>query len=95
MCFRLLNFKEEENKNVQKSRTRNLTQGEPDSSQSSLLVVEVSKGYAQPRNRIYRGLCKDKDRIFHADVVGAYNILCKAVNAQLSFRKPTPVKVSV
>ena len=80
---------------MQKGRTSNLAQEETHSSQCSLLAVEVSKGYAQPRNRIYRGLYKDKDRIFHADVVGAYNILRKIVNAQFPFPKAAPVKVSV
>ncbi len=39
--------------------------------------ASVSKEYAQKKNRIYRGLYQDGKKIYHADAVGAYNILRK------------------
>ena len=45
------------------------------SSQCSPFAPQVSKKYAQPENRLKRGLYKDGNIVLNADAVGAYNIL--------------------
>jgi putative transposase len=45
------------------------------SSQCSPLAPEVSIKYAHEENRVFRGLYRDGDHAWNADVVGAYNIL--------------------
>ena len=52
-----------------------LRQEEVYSSQCSPFAPAVSKKYAQPKQRVSRGLYKDGNIIFNADTVGAYNIL--------------------
>lgn len=52
-------------------------QEESYSSQCSPYSQEVSKEYAQKQNRKYRGLYKIDNRIYHADCVGAFNIMRK------------------
>ena len=46
-------------------------------SQCSPYAPEVSKKYAEKKNRRRRGLYKEGETIFNADAVGAYNILKK------------------
>ncbi len=70
-------------------------QEESYSSQCSPLTPAVSKEFATPGKRIHRGLYKDNGCVFHADVVGAYNILRKAVKAEFLFPSVAPRKVSV
>ena len=52
-------------------------QAEAYSSQCSPLSERVSKEYAIKANRSKRGLYKDREVVFQADAVGAYNILRK------------------
>lgn len=40
-----------------------------------VLSSEVSKTYACKANRVHRGLYRDGDSVWNADVVGAFNIL--------------------
>lgn len=54
---------------------RLVKQKESYSSQTSPIAPFVSKEYAKKSNRIKRGLYRDKDNIWNADIVGAYNIL--------------------
>ena len=46
-------------------------------SQCSPNAPEVSKKYAEKKNRRRRGLYKERETIYNADAVGAYNILKK------------------
>lgn len=52
-------------------------QEESYTSQCSPKSPEISRKYAEKRNRRNRGLYKDGDEIYNADAVGAYNILRK------------------
>lgn len=52
-----------------------VAQDEAYSSQCSPLVPSVSKAYATKEKRVCRGLYKDGEKTWNADVVGAYNIL--------------------
>ena len=52
-------------------------QEESYSSQCSPYSQEVSKEYAQKKNRKYRGLYKIDNRIYNADCVGAFNLMRK------------------
>ena len=52
-------------------------QEESYSSQCSPYSQEVSKEYAQKKNRMNRGLYKMDNRIYNADCVGAFNIMRK------------------
>ena len=45
------------------------------SSQTSPLAPEVSRKYAKKSNRVKRGLYIDKEYVWNADCVGAFNIL--------------------
>lgn len=62
-------------------------QKESFSSQCSPLSPQVFKWYAVPKQRVSRGLYNDSGRIFNADAVGAYNILCLARKGE-SFSLP-------
>ena len=66
------------------------------SSQCSPHTPEVSAKYAVGENRIYRGLYKDGNEIFHADTLGAFNILRMTFpNAIVPLPYRVPIKVSV
>lgn len=52
-----------------------IRQKEAYSSQCAPDSVEVSKEYAEKKNRKYRGLYMCDGKVYNADVVGAYNIL--------------------
>lgn len=54
---------------------RLIKQKESYSSQTSPIAPFVNKEYAKKSNRIKRGLYKDGDNMWNADIVGAYNIL--------------------
>ena len=54
---------------------RLIKQKESYSSQTSPIAPFVNKEYAKKSNRIKRGLYRDKDKMWNADIVGAYNIL--------------------
>ena len=80
-----------------------IKQKESYSSQCSPLSPEVSKEYAQKKNRKHRGLYIDGKHSWNADCVGAYNILrlyleekereCKLL--PLEIKMPTILKVAV
>lgn len=67
------------------------------SSQCSPFTPKVGKKWATPKNRVKRGLYKDGGKVFHADVVGAYNILRLAMGQEVAgpFIGTAPRKVSV
>lgn len=80
-----------------------IKQNEAYSSQCSPLSNSVDKTCAQKNNRKNRGLYRDKDYIWNADVVGAYNILRLFLNnigktisiAPIKIKNPYIVKVAV
>ena len=69
---------------------RMVRQEESYSSQCSPLAAEVKKEYAEKNKRIERGLYMDNGRIYHADAVGAYNIMRKS-HAVSGIKKKLPV----
>lgn len=76
--FHALPFKKICNKLQYKLEMYGITlikQKETYTSQCSPDSVEVSKKYAQKNNRKHRGLYVNKNTIYNADCVGAYNIL--------------------
>ncbi len=82
---------------------RLVRQEESYTSQCSPLAPKVSKRYAAGENRVMRGLYRDGDHLWNADVVGAYNILRKYLAAKhittnipaLPKGAPVVVKVAV
>ncbi|MBQ0009248.1 MAG: hypothetical protein KBS97_03145, partial [Firmicutes bacterium] len=62
---------------------------------------EVSSEYADKNNRIYRGLYQDRNAIYNADSVGAFNILRKyyqenKINRKLTYKcLSNPKKTSI
>lgn len=77
-----------------------ISQKENYTSQCSPLVKKVCKETAVKSNRISRGLYRDGNMIFHADCVGAYNILRLFQQSHgKEITKPiglsSPIKVSV
>lgn len=56
-----------------------IRQEESYTSQCSPKSPEISRKYAEKRNRRNRGLYRDGDEVYNADAVGAYNILRKYV----------------
>ena len=60
-------------------------------SQCSVYAPEVSKKYAEKKNRRRRGLYKEGETIYNADAVGAYNILKKY---QMQYGKVRKMPVS-
>ena len=62
---------------LKKKGIRMVLQEESYSSQCSPKAKEVSRKYAEKKNRIKRGLYKDQGILYHADAVGAYNIMRK------------------
>ena len=65
-------------------------------SQCSPFAPEVSKNWATPKNRVYRGLYEDSGIVFNADAVGAYNILRLAKPSIKAYPLPySTIKVSV
>ena len=69
---------------------RMIRQEESYSSQCSPYAPEVSAENAEKKNRIRRGLYQDKGKVFHADAVGAYNIMRK-YHAVSGKKKEMPV----
>ncbi|MCQ2511604.1 MAG: transposase [Lachnospiraceae bacterium] len=69
---------------------RMIRQEESYSSQCSPYAPEVSAENAEKKNRIRRGLYQDNGKIFHADAVGAYNIMRK-YHAVSGIKKELPV----
>lgn len=79
---------------------RMIVQRESYSSQCSPKSERVGKNYAEKKNRRYRGLYVENKQIYHADCVGAYNILRLYLQKKnLPFPEVkglnSPVKVSV
>lgn len=81
-----------------------VVQDEKYTSQTSPLKPEVSKVYAEPDNRVKRGLYADNDMSWNADCVGAYNILRRYLKAEkldnvyldpLNIKVPQIAKVAV
>lgn len=68
-----------------------LKQKENYTSQVSPLAPSVDKTNAKKSNRKYRGLYVDKNSIFNADSVGAYNIL-RLYNQKTKNKITTPLK---
>ena len=62
---------------LKKKGIRMVLQEESYSSQCSPKAKEVSRKYAEKKNRVKRGLYKDQGILYHADAVGAYNIMRK------------------
>ena len=62
---------------LKKKGIRMVLQEESYSSQCSPNAKEVSRKYAEKKKRITRGLYKDQGILYHADAVGAYNIMRK------------------
>ncbi len=56
---------------------RLVLQNEAYTSQCAPDTPEISEKYAVPSNRIHRGLYKNKKNVYHADAVGAFNIMRK------------------
>lgn len=69
---------------------RMIRQEESYSSQCSPYAPEVSAVNAEKKNRIRRGLYQDGRKIYHADAVGAYNIMRK-YHAVSGIKKELPV----
>lgn len=67
-----------------------IRQEESYSSQCSPFAEEVNEIYAEKKNRIRRGLYQDRGKVFHADAVGAYNIMRK-YHAVSGIKKELPV----
>lgn len=78
-----------------------IKQQESYSSQVSPLSPKVSKAYAKKTKRVNRGLYKDGEHQWNADVVGAYNILRKnkettvEMISPLMLKEPYVLKVAV
>ena len=68
-------------------------QEESYTSQCSPLSPEVSRRYANPHNRVHRGLYKDGSMIWNADSVGAFNIMRKWLAAAHPDRKLDPAAI--
>ena len=78
--FHKLPFKIIENQIRYKAKENNIkieTQEESYTSTCSPNSIEVNKEYAIKKNRKYRGLYKEDNKIYNADCVGSYNILRK------------------
>lgn len=69
---------------------RLIRQEESYSSQCSPYAEEVNAENAEKKNRIRRGLYQDQGKVFHADAVGAYNIMRK-YDAVSGIKKELPV----
>lgn len=64
---------------LRKEGIRCALQEESYTSQCSPFSEEVGRKCAEKKNRVARGLYQDRDKVFHADAVGAYNIMRKAL----------------